>query len=105
MDPWNGFTISKNKTVAMHFCSDKKCTDPVVKLYNDPIEFVKEAKFLGLIWLQNLPLNLILNTSKHGVKNHWISSKSFHVQNGVQINQLYWNYIAPWLDQNWIMVV
>ena len=21
----NGFTISKNKTVAMHFCPDKKC--------------------------------------------------------------------------------
>ena len=25
----NGFTISKNKTVAMHFCPDKKCMDPV----------------------------------------------------------------------------
>ena len=46
----NGFTISKNKTVAMHFCPDKKCMDPVLKLENDPIQFVKEAKFLGLIW-------------------------------------------------------
>ena len=46
----NGFTISKNKTVAMHFCSDKKCMDPVLKLDNDHIQFVKEAKFLGLIW-------------------------------------------------------
>ena len=46
----NGFTISKNKTVAMHFCPDKKCMDPVLKLDNDPIQFVKEAKFLGLIW-------------------------------------------------------
>ena len=27
----NGFTISKNKTVAMHFCPDKKCMDPVLK--------------------------------------------------------------------------
>ena len=46
----NGFTISKNKTVAMHFCSDKKWMGPVLKLDNDPIQFVKEAKFLGLIW-------------------------------------------------------
>ena len=46
----NGFTISKNKTVDMHFCPDKKCMDPVLKLDNDPIQFVKEAKFLGLIW-------------------------------------------------------
>ena len=46
----NGYTISKNKTVAMHFCPDKKCMDPVLKLDNDPIQFVKEAKFLGLKW-------------------------------------------------------
>ena len=46
----NGFTISKNKTAAMHFCPDEKCMDPVLKLDNDPIHFVKEAKFLGLIW-------------------------------------------------------
>ena len=46
----NGFTISKIKTVAMHFCPDKKCMDPVLKLDNDQIQFVKEAKFLGLIW-------------------------------------------------------
>ena len=35
----NGFTISKNKTVAMHFCPDKM--DPVLKLDNDPNQFVK----------------------------------------------------------------
>ena len=46
----NGFTISKNKTVAMHFCPDKKCMDPVLKWDDDPIQIVKEAKFLGLIW-------------------------------------------------------
>ena len=46
----NGFTISKNKTVAMHFCPDRKCMDPVLKLDNDLIQFVKEAKLLGLIW-------------------------------------------------------
>ena len=101
----NGFTISKNKTVAMHFCPDKKCMDPVLKLDNDPIQFLKKLNFLVWFGIQNLPLNLILNTSKHDVKNHWISSKSFLVQNGVQIKQFYWNCIAPWLDQNWIMVV
>ena len=46
----NAFTICKNKTVAMHFCLDKKCMDPVLIWDNDPIQFVKEAKFLGLIW-------------------------------------------------------
>ena len=46
----NGFTISKNKTVAMHFCPDKKCMDPILKLDNDPFQFVEEAKFPGLIW-------------------------------------------------------
>ena len=46
----NGFTISENKTVAINFCPDKKCMDPVLNLDNDPIQFVKEAKFLGLIW-------------------------------------------------------
>ena len=46
----NGFTISKNKTIAMHFCPDKRCMDYVLILDNDPIQFVKEANFLGLIW-------------------------------------------------------
>ena len=39
----NGFTISKNKTVDMHFCPDKKCMGLVLKLGNYPIQFVKEA--------------------------------------------------------------
>ena len=34
----------------MHFCPDKKCMDPFLKLDNEHIQFVKEAKFLGLIW-------------------------------------------------------
>ena len=47
----NGFTISANKTVAMHFCQKKKGNyDPVLKLGESTIEFVKENKFLGLIW-------------------------------------------------------
>ena len=28
--------------------------DPALKLDNDPIQFVKEAKFLGLIWYTKL---------------------------------------------------
>ena len=44
--------------VAMHFCPDKKCMDHVLKLDNDPIQFVKEAKFLSLIWDTELTLEL-----------------------------------------------
>ena len=101
----NGFTISKNKTVAMHFCPDKKCMDPILKLDNDHIQFVKKLNFLGWFGIQNSPLNRISNSSKHGVKNPWTSWKSSFVQNEVQIELHYWNYIAPLLDQNWIMVV
>ena len=48
----NGFTVSPNKTVAMRFCNCKKrdCYDPELKLGDQHIEFVKEHKFLGLIW-------------------------------------------------------
>ena len=60
----NGFTISKNKTVAMHFCPDKKCMDPVLKLDNDPIQFVKEAKFLGFIWDTKLTFEPHINYLK-----------------------------------------
>ena len=28
-----------NKTVAMHFCSNKKCMDPALKLGDDPVQF------------------------------------------------------------------
>ena len=52
----NGFTISKNKTIAMHFVPITKRTDSALKLENDPIQFVKEAKFLGLIWDTNLTI-------------------------------------------------
>ena len=46
----NGFTISQNKTVAMHFCNKRSCYDPELKLGSVPIQFVKEYKFLGVIW-------------------------------------------------------
>ena len=48
----NGFTVSPNKTVAMLFCNRHKCGcwNPSLKLKGQDIEFVKEHKFLGLIW-------------------------------------------------------
>ena len=99
----NGFTISKNKTVAMHFCPDKKCMDPVLKLDNDHIQFVKEAKFLGLIWDTKLTFEPHIKYLE-ACQNPWTSWESSLVQNGVQIELYYWKYIAPLLDQNWIIV-
>ena len=101
----NGFTISKNKTVAMHFCSDKKCMDPVLKLDNDPIQFVKEAKFLGLIWDTKLTFEPHIKYLKTRCQKSLNVLKVLFRTEWVQIKQLYWNYIAPWLDRNWIMVV
>ena len=46
----NGFTISQSKTVAMHFWQRKWQPDHELKIGSTPIKFVKEAKFLGLIW-------------------------------------------------------
>ncbi len=51
----NGFTISKTKTVAMHFIPpylhpNQHQTDPVLFLDNHEIELVQQTKFLGLIW-------------------------------------------------------
>ena len=46
----NGFTISANKTVAMHFCTRRKCYNPTLTLGDTNIEFVDQHKFLGLIW-------------------------------------------------------
>jgi ribonuclease HI len=54
LDKWtmeNGFRISKNKTVAMHFCHKYKThSDPTLKLGDQEISFVKQTKFLGLTW-------------------------------------------------------
>ena len=71
--------------------------DPAFKLDNDPIQFVKEAKFFGLIWDTKLTFEPHIKYLKPRCQNHWISSKSFLVQNGLQIKQLYWNYIVHWL--------
>ena len=49
----NGFTISKSKTVAMHFSpkpTSRYNYDPVLMLGDSQIEFVDQFKFLGIIW-------------------------------------------------------
>ena len=88
----------------MHFCPDKKCMDPVLKLDNDPIQFVKEAKFLGLIWDTKLTFEPHIKYLKARCQKS-LNILSSLVQNGVQIELHCWNYIAPWLDQNYIMAV
>ena len=101
----NGFTISKNKTVAMHFCPDKNAWILFWNWTMTISNLLKKLNFLVWFGIQNAPLNRISNISKHSVKNPWTSWKSSLVQNGVQIELYYWNCIAPLLDQNWSMVV
>ena len=52
----NGFRVSANKTVAIHFCDckDPTCPDPTLKLGDTEIRFVNEHRFLGLIWDKEL---------------------------------------------------
>ena len=95
----NGFTISKNKAVAMHFCPIKNAWILFWNWTMTISNLWKKLNFLGWFGIQNSPLNCISNISKHGVKNPWTSWKSSLVQNGVQIELHYWNYIAPLLDQ------
>ena len=58
----NGFTVSLNKTVAMHFCKCKsECSPPPITLNNTPIEYVREHKFLGLIWDPRLNFKAHIN--------------------------------------------
>ncbi|GBN35016.1 hypothetical protein AVEN_183832-1 [Araneus ventricosus] len=46
----NGFDISSQKSVAVHFCKRRGLhPDPKLKLNNQTISFVSEVKFLGLI--------------------------------------------------------
>ena len=79
--------------------------DPVLKLDNDPIQFVKEAKFLGLIWDTKLTFEPHIKYLKAQCQKSLNILKVLSRTEWVQIKQLYWNCIAPWLDQNWIMVV
>ena len=48
----NGFTVSPEKTVGVHFFKDNTdfIKEPELKLGNSKIKFVSEHKFLGLTW-------------------------------------------------------
>ena len=51
----NGFRFSPSKTVAVHFCCDRKCVrDPDLYLYKSRIPVRGEARFLGLIFDRKL---------------------------------------------------
>ena len=100
----NSFTNSKNKTVAMHFCLNKQIHGSCSESGQWPYPVRKRSKISWFV-IQNSPLNLISDTSKHVVQNIWTSWKSSPVRNRVQVELHYWNYIAPWLHQNSIMVV
>ena len=96
----NGFTISKNKTVAMHFCPDKNAW-----ILFWPFPVVKRSY---ISWF-DLGYKTHLWTS-YQISQSTVSKIPEHpesplVQNGVQIELHYWNYIAPLLGQNWIMIV
>ena len=73
--------------------------DPVLKFHNDPIQFVKEAEFLGLIW------DTKLNFEPHIKYPKALCQKSLNIlkvlsrTEWVQIELHYWNYIASWLEQ------
>ena len=61
----NGFTFSRSKTVAMHFCNKQKTPDdPCLTLNGSPIKFVKETKFLGLVWDTKLNFRAHINHLK-----------------------------------------
>ena len=61
--------------------------DPVLKSDNDPIQFVKEAKFLDFIWDTKLTLELHMKYLKAQCLKSPNSLKSFLVQNWVQIEE------------------
>ena len=52
----NGFTVSPNKTVGIHFYKNTTYLhrNPTLRLGNSNIQFVAQHKFLGLIWDSNL---------------------------------------------------
>ena len=73
--------------------------DPVLKLDNDPIQFLKEAKFIGLIWDTKLTFEPHIKYLKARCQKSLNILKVLSRTEWVQIKQLYWNYIAHWLDQ------
>ncbi|GBM46239.1 RNA-directed DNA polymerase from mobile element jockey [Araneus ventricosus] len=61
----NGFVISSQKSVAIHFCKRRGLhPDPKLKLNNQTIPFVSEVKFLGLILDKKLAFKSHVNHLK-----------------------------------------
>ena len=68
--------------------SRQKCMDLVLILDNDTIQFVKEAKFLDLIWDSKLTFEPPIKYLKHGVKNPWTSWTSSTFRMGCRSNYI-----------------
>ena len=61
----NGFKFSMIKTNCVHFCQEHRLhLDPALKLYNNPIPIVDQAKFLGVIFDKKLSFIPHINTLK-----------------------------------------
>ena len=61
----NGFKFSMTKTNCVHFCQEHRLhLDPALKLYNNPIPIVDQAKFLGVIFDKKLSFIPHINTLK-----------------------------------------
>ena len=61
----NGFKFSMTKTSCVHFCQEHRLhLDPALKLYNNPIPIVDQAKFLGVIFDKKLSFIPHINTLK-----------------------------------------
>ena len=59
----NGFKFSMTKTNCVHFCQEHRLhLDPALKLYNNPIPIVYQAKFLGVIFDKKLSFIPHINT-------------------------------------------
>ncbi len=75
LDSWtlyNGFTISKEKTVAMHFTPpylhpNRQQPDPELYLNDHQIKVVEQTKFLGLIWDSKLNFRAHIDYLKKNV--------------------------------------
>ena len=61
----DGFKFSMTKTYCVHFCQERRLhLDPALKLYNNPIPIVDQAKFLGVIFDKKLSFIPHINTLK-----------------------------------------
>ena len=59
----NGFKFSMTKTNCVHLCQEHRLhLDPALKLYNNPIPIVDQAKFLGVIFDKKLSFIPHINT-------------------------------------------